>query len=101
MNDMGLAVRFTEPTEFEAAFDAAMHDPAKVELLTSLLAYHTGAGKTERVMIKMSREYTYQVLYRLGFVWPTITEAYFRSLINALEGLGYFDITAAGTNQEA
>lgn len=73
-----------------------MHDPAKVGLLTSLLAYHTGAGKTERVMIKMNREYTNQVLYRLGFVWPTITEEYIRSIMNALKGLGYFDIMPTG-----
>ena len=96
MNDMGLAVRFTEPSAFEAVFDAAMHDPEKVGLLTSLLAYHTGAGKTERVMIKMNREYTYQVLYRLGFVWPTITEEYIRNIVNVLKGLGYFDIMPTG-----
>ncbi len=93
MNDVGLAVRFTEPSEFEAEFNAAMHDPEKVSLLTSLLAYKIGAGQTERFMIKMNREYTNQVLYRLGFVWPTTTEDYIRSFMNAMKGLGYFDIS--------
>ncbi len=91
MNDLGLAVRFAEPSEFEAVFDAAAHNPAKVGLLTSLLAYNTVTGKAERTMLKMNHDYTYQVLYRLGFVWPTLTEDYIRSFINALKGLTYFD----------
>jgi hypothetical protein len=43
----------------------------------------------------MNRKYTYQVLYRLGFSWSTLTEDYIRRFINALKGLGYFDFDAA------
>ena len=99
MNDMGLPVRFAEPSEFAAAFDAAMHDPARVGLLTSLLAYNTGAGEEERVILKMNCEYTYQVLFRLGFFWPTLTRDYFRRFLSALKGLGYFDISGPGAGR--
>lgn len=92
MNDLGLAVRFAEPAEFEAEFEAAKHDPAKAGFLTSLMAYNTGDGEEERTLVKVNSEYTYQTLYRLGFVWPTISEDYIRRFINALRGLGYFDI---------
>ena len=63
-------------------------------LIKSLLAYDTDDGYGERILIKMNRKYTYQVLYRLGFSWSTLTEDYIRRFINALKGLGYFDFDA-------
>ena len=93
MNDMGLKVRFAEPAEFESVFRATQHDPEKAGLLTSLIAYNTGSGEEERILLPMNHAYTYQVLYRLGFVWPTLNEEYIRSFINTLKGLGYFDLS--------
>ena len=39
----------------------------------------------------MSREYTLQVLYRLGMAWPVTSWDYFQRFMRALNGLGYFD----------
>ena len=39
----------------------------------------------------MSREYTLQVLYRLGLAWPVTSWDYLRRLISVLNGLRYFD----------
>ena len=73
--------------------DLGIYDPEKAGLLTSLIAYNTGSGEEERILLPMNHAYTYQVLYRLGFVWPTLNEEYIRSFINALKGLGYFDLS--------
>lgn len=91
MNDMGVRIGYVEPEEFEKAFDKAKNDPSTAQLLTSLMAYDTDDGYGERVLTKMNRKYTYQVLFRLGFSWSTLTEDYIRRFINALKGLGYFD----------
>ena len=40
----------------------------------------------------MSREYTLQVLYRLGLAWPVTSWDYLRKFVGALNGLGYFEI---------
>ena len=39
----------------------------------------------------MSREYTLQVLYRLGMAWPVTSWDYLRRFMRVLDGLGYFD----------
>ena len=39
----------------------------------------------------MSREYTLQVLYRLGIAWPVTSWDYLQRFMRALNGLGYFD----------
>jgi hypothetical protein len=95
MNDTGVRIGYAEPEEFEKAFDKAKNDPATAQLLTSLMAYNTDDGYGERVLIKMNREYTYQVLYRLGFCWSALNEDYIHRFINALKGLGYFDFESA------
>ena len=41
--------------------------------------------------LDMSREYTLQVLYRLGLAWPVTSWDYLRKFMGALNGLGYFD----------
>jgi hypothetical protein len=39
----------------------------------------------------MNREYTLQVLYRLGLAWPVTSWDYLRQFMQALNGLGFFD----------
>ena len=72
----------------------AQRDTQKASRLTSLMAYAHGAGERERVLLNMSREYTLQVLYRLGLAWPVTSWDYLRRLISVLNGLRYFDEAA-------
>ena len=94
MGNMGHPVAFVEPEEFAEAFAKAQRDPQKASRLTSLMAYAHGAGERERVLLNMSREYTLQVLYRLGLAWPVTSWDYLRRLISVLNGLRYFDEAA-------
>ncbi|MBO6292375.1 MAG: SDR family oxidoreductase, partial [Selenomonas sp.] len=91
MGNMGHPVAFVEPEDFAEAFAKAQRDPQKSSRLTSLMAYAHGAGERERVLLNMSREYTLQVLYRLGLAWPVTSWDYLRKFMGALNGLGYFD----------
>ena len=91
---MGHPVAFVEPEEFAEAFAKAQREPQKAFRLTSLMAYAHGAGERERFLLNMSREYTLQVLYRLGLAWLVTSWDYLRRLISVLNGLRYFDEAA-------
>ena len=91
---MGHPVAFVEPEEFAEAFAKAQREPQKAFRLTSLMAYAHGAGERERFLLNMSREYTLQVLYRLGQAWPVTSWDYLRRLISVLNGLRCFDEAA-------
>ncbi|MCR5237652.1 MAG: amino acid adenylation domain-containing protein, partial [Lachnospiraceae bacterium] len=93
MNSMGLPVRYVETEEYEKAFEAANNHPRKASLMTSLIAYNKSDGAKERIVLKMDRTYTLQVLYRLGFFWPMISADYISGFLKGLKGLGYFDVT--------
>ncbi|SEH21110.1 non-ribosomal peptide synthetase [Selenomonas sp. KH1T6] len=91
MRAMGHPVEFVEPEVFAEVFARAQSNPRKAPRLTSLMAYAHGAGDRERVRLSMSREYTLQVLYRLGLAWPVTSWDYLRKFMNVLNGLGFFD----------
>ena len=91
MENMGHPVAFVEPEDFAEAFAKAQRNPQKSSRLTSLMAYAYGAGERERVSLNMNREYTLQVLYRLGLDWPVTSWDYLRRFMRVLDGLGYFD----------
>ena len=90
MEAMGYPVKMMERDDYEKAFAAAGSDPKKASLLTSLMAYDVGKGERPRVMYSMNRELTLQILYRLGFFWPTTSWDYLRRFLQVLSGLGYF-----------
>lgn len=91
MKAMGHAISYRERSDFDEAFAKAQSDPGKATMLTSLMAYSYGAGERERKTLIMDREYTLQVLYRLGFTWPLTSWDFFRRFMGVLNGLGYFD----------
>ncbi len=91
MRAMGHPVEYVEPEVFREAFAKAQSNPKKASRLTSLMAYAHGFGERKRVRFTMSREYTLQVLYRLGLSWPVTSWDYLRRFMNVLNGLGFFD----------
>jgi len=42
-------------------------------------------------MLPMNREHTLQVLYRLGFTWPTTSWDYLKRFLQVLNGLEFFE----------
>ena len=91
MAEVGYPVKLMERDEYEKAFAEAGRNPRKAALLTSLMAYDVGKGERERVMLPMNREHTLQVLYRLGFTWPTTSWDYLKRFLQVLNGLEFFE----------
>ncbi|MBR1419312.1 MAG: SDR family oxidoreductase [Synergistaceae bacterium] len=90
MTRCGLTIKPVECEEFNEAIRIAENDPVKARLLTSMLAYQSG-GKNS-VHIPRHNSYTMQVLYRMAYQWPVTTPEYLEKFINALKGLGFFDV---------
>ena len=90
MTRCGLTIKPVERDEFNEAIRTAEGDPVKARLLTSMLAYQSGSKNN--INIPRHNSYTMQVLYRMGYQWPVTTPEYLEKFINALKGLGFFEI---------
>ena len=90
MGGLGLTITPVEKKEFERAIQKAGEDPVKAKLLTSMLAY--GSPDSDRFEIPWHNLYTMQVLYRMGYRWPDISEEYVKRFMGGMIGLGYFDL---------
>ena len=85
-------IEFVEMEEFENAMEQAKNDPAKAQILSSLLAYENMAHGQKTSDVKRSNDYTTQVLFRLGFSWSTTSMDYVERMLKAIAGLGFFDV---------
>ena len=92
MNEMGLDIKLCNDDEFMQSVKAAQGDKKKAVLLTTLLAYDNKDSSKKVEMIHTENEYTTQSLYRLGFNWSMTADSYISSFLNALKGLGFFDV---------
>ena len=92
MHAVGLPVAAVERDEFASALHAAEADPEKARVLTSMLAYARKTNGTPVVTPVAGNDYTMQVLYRLGFSWNQTSNAYVEQFLEALEGMGFFDL---------
>lgn len=92
MQEMGLKIKLAEDDEFYEMLTKAQNNPKKSALLTTLLAYANNDSAKTVEMIKTSNEYTTQALYRLGFKWSMTSRDYMNSFLQALEGLGFFEV---------
>ena len=87
-------IRMVEMDEFQGAIHQALSDPDKVDKMRPFMAY---AGTPTNDNIRqigyddIDVNYTVQVLYRLGFSWPTTTEEYVRKFIRTISGFNFFD----------
>ena len=90
MSESGLTIDPVEKAEFERAIQKAGEDPVKAKLLTSMLAY--SSWDSDGYEIPWHNSYTMQVLYRMGYRWPDISEEYVKSFTDGMIGLGYFDL---------
>ena len=56
----------------------------------SLIAYNNAKGE-DLVPVEADCRFSTNALFRLGFVWPIIDDAYLKKVIWALDTLGFFD----------
>lgn len=91
MSEKGMHIEPVEADEFKKALEEAESDPEKAKILSSILAYQNMDSKKVWVPMKKNNQYTMQVLYRLGYHWPIISQDYFNHFLMSIGQLGFFD----------
>ncbi len=87
----GYDIRAVEMPEFTQMLMAAMADPAKADIMQSLVAYSMRSDGRYAVGNTYMSLYTAEILLRLGFNWNPTSWDYVEQFIHAIQGLGFFD----------
>jgi len=91
MNTLGFDITGAEEDEFNQAFALAREDETKQDAISGLVtAMGMGKGKG-RALVTVVNYYTLQVLYRLGYQWPLISDEYLIMFIKYLKEMNFFD----------
>ena len=91
MNEMGFNISGAEDEKFEKAFAVAREDETKQDAISGLVTA-MGMGKGEgRGLVQVVNNYTIQILYRLGYKWPLISDEYLIMFIKYLKEMNFFD----------
>ncbi|MGB7967940.1 MAG: hypothetical protein WCF28_00050, partial [Methanobacterium sp.] len=92
MNSVGLNISGAEEHEFNNAFIESSKDETKQDKITGLVTASIDMGDNKcRAMIPLVNTYTIQILYRLGFKWPLISDEYLIMFIKYLKEMNFFD----------
>ena len=89
--EAGIVLKRVETEEFQKALEKMMENPDLVTLLRPLMAYNLSSTHTMR-WIESTNDYTTQVLYRLGFQWPTTAADYVHRFVDTIVGFDYFKV---------
>ena len=91
MNKLGLTIKAVEPEKFVKVLELAENDEEKAKVLTSMLAYKGNTVKPPHIPVA-DNNYTMQVLYRKGFAFANTSNEYIERFLEALIGLGFFEV---------
>ena len=89
--DDGEPLEYVEMPEFMQRMAAAMEDPDKAQVLSSIIAYAQAEGRNEAVMNMCSTSMTMQILHRMGFRWDETSSQYVDMIFDMLASLDFFD----------
>ena len=89
--EAGITLKRVENDEFQQALEKMMDNPDLVTLVRPLMAYNLGGNRKVR-SIESTNDYTTQVLYRLGFQWPTTAADYVHRFVDTIVGFEYFNV---------
>ena len=89
--EAGITLKRVETEEFQQALNKMMNNPDLVTLLRPLMAYNLSSTH-QMSWIESTNDYTTQVLYRLGFQWPTTAADYVHRFVDTIVGFDYFNV---------
>lgn len=95
MNDYELPIEVVDDVRFAGILQEKFKDENAVKYLVGILAYQKGAEAEQIYKIAADNSFTSNTLIRLGFKWPITSEDYIKRAIEAIDGLGYFDIVSS------
>ncbi len=91
MNSVGFNIEGAEEKEFNQVFNRVSTDESKQDAISGLVTT-VGMGKGKgRALVKVINNYTIQILYRLGYKWPLISDEYLVMFIKYLKDMNFFD----------
>ncbi|MCQ2096159.1 MAG: amino acid adenylation domain-containing protein [Bacteroidaceae bacterium] len=91
MNLSGYNILNTDERTFTAILQEALNDPAKTDILQSVLAYSSRSDEKFTITNSYASDYTTQVLLHLGFQWNMTTWDYMERFIQKITSFGFFD----------
>ena len=86
VNHCGIPVVPVQDEEYYADFYKMMADPVASEKVSALLTN----DRPDIHVVETDNRFTTNILYRLGFSWPFIDDAYLDKTIKALDTLDFF-----------
>ena len=90
MRAHGFKIDVVPDGEFAETLRAASERAELSGTVLGIIAYDSGDGSA-RFEIPAENGFTAKALYRLGYKWPIIDDAYLENAIRALDTLGFFD----------
>lgn len=92
MNQYGFKIEVVSDDEFQRSLLEAMGDEKRSGAISRLIAYLSGDTENKIYWIDASSKFTTEILYRLAYKWPIISDEYMKQAIKALDGLSFFDL---------
>ena len=89
IRNLDINIEFCEEDEYEEALDAALKDKSKQDALSGIIT-NVGEGQVKSKWLPVSNNYTVQMLYRLGIVWPLIDNNYIYNFTKHLNDVNFF-----------
>lgn len=86
VNQCGLKITPVDDKEYYDDFYRMMGDPAMNEKVSALLTN----DRPDLHVVNTDNRFTANVLYRLGFAWPFVDDAYLERVIKSLDTLDFF-----------
>ena len=86
----GMNIRIVTEREFVGIMREASTKDSYSEAVTSLVAYEERGGENI-IQTENNNYFTINALYRLGFRWPIVDEAYLEKVISGVESLEFFN----------
>ncbi|MDO5581508.1 MAG: amino acid adenylation domain-containing protein [Planctomycetia bacterium] len=90
MKECRLNIEFADDEECQKAYERASANPDVLPHLVSLTAYR-GSQSKPMILVPKNNHWTLDILLRLGWKWPVISETYLIHLIDMLRTIGFFD----------
>ena len=88
VNRCGLTIKPVNDDEYYADFYRIMADPAGSSKVSALLTN----DRPDIHIVETDNRFSVNVLYRLGFTWPFVSDEYLENIIRSLDDLGFFSV---------
>jgi thioester reductase-like protein len=92
INQYGFKIEVVSEDEFQKSLLEAMGDENRNEAISRLIAYLSNDADSKIYWLDASNKFTTEILYRLAYKWPIISDEYMKQSIKALDGLNFFDL---------